>query len=81
MTTKPKLHKCPACRQIKGAKLIYGMPIPELWPFIEEGLLIAHGCEPPLAGEPHYKYQCTGCWHKFGGDKDWVGNTKRGIKP
>ena len=62
---KPKLHKCPACKQVKGAELLYGMPSQEAWRFIDEGLLISMGCMPPEGGEVRYDYQCTACGQKF----------------
>ena len=66
MVKKPKLNRCPACNNTKGAEIIYGMPVDELWPFIEKGLMVGYGCVPPLANETYYKYQCTGCGNKFG---------------
>jgi hypothetical protein len=62
MMDKPKLHTCPACGQLKGAEIIYGMPDEEAWRFIDMGLLIAGGC---MRENSAPDYQCTACNHGF----------------
>jgi hypothetical protein len=59
---KPKLHKCPACGQLKGAEIIYGMPDQEAWRFIDMGLLIAGGC---IREGDDPGCECKACGHEF----------------
>ena len=59
---KPKLHKCPACGQLKGAEIIYGMPDREAGRFIDMALLIAGGC---MREGDAPDYQCRACGHEF----------------
>ena len=68
MGKKYELKRCPRCRKLAGALILRGYPVPEIVPYIEAGLVVAAGCEPPLAGEPVYDRECTKCGHKWEGE-------------
>ena len=57
-------RKCPSCGKRSGARIIRGYPTDEMFELERMGHVTLLGCEPPLANEPDYRYQCTICDHK-----------------